>query len=186
MIHDSAGETETSSESRAPDRLLVGAYGWRHEHWLDNFYPDDLPEDWQLGFYANEFPAILVPAEECTAESYDPLDWLDEVDESFRFFIELPDSAEQETIRDKSEVLGAQLAGFFYQDREGAQEAIQERSGIAVIELGSRSMREWKNWLQDKTDVIDAGNLTAIFLSDRHLQPEQLREFKTLVELMGL
>lgn len=43
-------------------RILIGAAGWQHPQWSnDVFYPDDLPEDWYLSFYANEFPVVLVP-----------------------------------------------------------------------------------------------------------------------------
>ena len=43
-------------------RILIGAAGWQHPEWVnDAFYPDDLPEDWYLSFYANEFPVVLVP-----------------------------------------------------------------------------------------------------------------------------
>lgn len=42
-------------------RILIGAAGWQHPEWAnDVFYPDDLPEDWYLSFYANEFPITLV------------------------------------------------------------------------------------------------------------------------------
>ena len=41
--------------------LIVGARGYLHSHWQDVFYPDDIPEEWRLGFFANEFNALLVP-----------------------------------------------------------------------------------------------------------------------------
>ncbi len=43
-------------------RILIGAHGWLHTAWQGGFYPDDLPEDWQLGYYSNEFPVVLMPA----------------------------------------------------------------------------------------------------------------------------
>jgi hypothetical protein len=41
--------------------LLVGAYGWQHSNWVSDFYPEDMPEEWQLDFYANYFRTVLVP-----------------------------------------------------------------------------------------------------------------------------
>ena len=42
-------------------RILMGAADWHHQQWGDDiFYPEDLPEDWYLSFYANEFPVALV------------------------------------------------------------------------------------------------------------------------------
>ena len=44
-----------------------GAYGWRHKHWLESFYPEDLPvngsEDWRLSYYSNEFNTVMVPCD---------------------------------------------------------------------------------------------------------------------------
>lgn len=41
--------------------LRVGCYGWQWPQWAGKFYPEDLPEDWQLDFYANYFRTVLVP-----------------------------------------------------------------------------------------------------------------------------
>jgi len=43
-------------------RILIGTAGWQHSEWGNEvFYPDDLPEDWFLSFYSNEFPVTLIP-----------------------------------------------------------------------------------------------------------------------------
>jgi len=77
--------------------ISVGAYGWRHPHWLGTFYPEDLPvsaeEDWRLTYYSNEFNCVLVPADYwlCLSDQGDAIDcnhWLDEVNEEFEFFVE--------------------------------------------------------------------------------------------------
>ena len=41
--------------------IRVGTYGWQWPQWQGRFYPEDLPEDWQLDFYANYFRTVLVP-----------------------------------------------------------------------------------------------------------------------------
>ena len=41
--------------------IRVGTYGWQWSQWQGGFYPEDLPEDWQLDFYANYFRTVLVP-----------------------------------------------------------------------------------------------------------------------------
>ena len=73
--------------------INLGTYGWRHSHWLNTFYPEDLPvsgaEDWQLTYFSNEFNAVLVPAGYwLTGESIDCETWLDAVHEGFQFFVE--------------------------------------------------------------------------------------------------
>ena len=77
--------------------ISVGAYGWRHPHWLGTFYPEDLPvsaeEDWRLTYYSNEFNCVLVPADYwlCLSDQDDAIDcehWLDEVNDEFQFYVE--------------------------------------------------------------------------------------------------
>lgn len=79
----------------------LGAYGWRHKHWLKNFYPEDLPigdpeddsEDWRLSYYSNEFNAVLVPSEYwCKGDTVDCEGWLEEVHDDFQFFVECHES----------------------------------------------------------------------------------------------
>jgi len=70
-------------------RVVIGASGWKHAAWLDEFYSEDLPEDWQLGFYSNEFSVVYVPASDWV-ERPDLEEWLDDVSEFFRFILEVP------------------------------------------------------------------------------------------------
>ena len=72
-------------------RVLIGACGWKHAAWLDEFYSDDLPEDWQLGFYSNEFPVVYVSSTDwLDADDFD--DWVEDVSDSFSFILEIPPS----------------------------------------------------------------------------------------------
>lgn len=71
-------------------RLLVGARGWEHPNWVGTFYPEDLPEDWQLTYYSNEFRIALIP-DECWDDGDDgPRQWLAACDDDFAFLAEVP------------------------------------------------------------------------------------------------
>ena len=81
-------------------RVLIGACGWKHQAWLNDFYADDLPDEWQLGFYSNEFPVVYVPASDWIdvlnsddIDDNDLADWTEDVSESFRFILEIPQRA---------------------------------------------------------------------------------------------
>jgi uncharacterized protein YecE (DUF72 family) len=39
--------------------VLIGACGWQHNDWTGEFYPDDLPEEWRLGYYAHEYQVSI-------------------------------------------------------------------------------------------------------------------------------
>jgi hypothetical protein len=70
--------------------IFVAARGWSHSSWYGSFYPDDLPEDWQLSFYSNEFSAVVVPASEWVGLDYVELErWVEDVPEGFRFYLEI-------------------------------------------------------------------------------------------------
>jgi hypothetical protein len=99
------------------DNINVGTYGWRHSHWLSGFYHEDMPQEWQLAYYSNEFNCVLVPADYWQADhGYDCDSWLDDVHEDFVFYLELPatlatDSAKQQFLQQVS-LLQPQLAGI--------------------------------------------------------------------------
>ncbi len=64
--------------------LLIGACGWLHEGWSGSFYPDDLPADWQMAYYANAWPLALITARERTALTASQHGW-QECDDALRF-----------------------------------------------------------------------------------------------------
>lgn len=70
--------------------IAVAAYGWQGAAWA-GFYPDDIPDDWRLDFYANEFFAVVVPFEAWQrADDETLLVWQEQVSDDFRFYWELP------------------------------------------------------------------------------------------------
>ncbi|HEV59210.1 MAG TPA: hypothetical protein ENN87_17205 [Phycisphaerales bacterium] len=67
--------------------IEIGAVGWDR---ADPFYPDDLPEDWRLAYYANTSAAVWVPAEAWLVETPpDTAVWREDVSEAFRFVVAL-------------------------------------------------------------------------------------------------
>lgn len=70
-------------------RLTILARGWEHPAWSD-WYPEDLPSEWRLGYYSSSCHDVLVPAFQLAATPV-PADWLADVHERFRFWLELDD-----------------------------------------------------------------------------------------------
>jgi len=105
--------------------FLIGARGWRHPHWQGFFYPEDLPHDWQLGFYSHEFYAVLVPVEDWLHSDDDIFDdWLDDVHEGFCFYFEWGQLAQEylelslKTLKKAKEVLQDQLVACVVMNSE--------------------------------------------------------------------
>jgi len=71
-------------------RILVGANGWLHPEWQTQFYPDDLPNDWQLGYYSNEFPVVLLPATYWQSSADDLPGWLEDSSDNLYIICEVP------------------------------------------------------------------------------------------------
>ncbi len=72
----------------------IGARGWLHPGWAGVFYPEDLPPDWRLAYYANEFDRVVIREQEWQ-QAGDMAALREEVPAHFRFVAELPPPAEE-------------------------------------------------------------------------------------------
>lgn len=155
--------------------IRVGACDWQHTRWQGVFYPDDLPEDWRLSYYANEFSCVLVPENRWRAEDAQLSEWADEVSDDFLFYFlsdNLSDKQTTRSVKDEQwlkQCLGHAFGGIVF----------QQDNTVACIEYKSKNLREWKNWLL-------ASSAQVIFLMDKSLTENELTEFKSLIELMGI
>ena len=200
MIHDSEDEHETTATG-----LRVGARGWFHAAWQESFYPEDLPEDWQLSYYANEFSTVLVPADYWSRYNMDAEQLLDDVSEDFVFYLECPrDDAELPEFFQHCEMLGQQLGGIFVDQaiefqgvyplycrhEDGGCEQIiwqpgnHADSGVAELRLHGADLKKQRVWLEQFRQDSQ-GELKALLVSE-DVAAKQLQELKTLAELLGL
>jgi len=112
--------------------INLGSYGWLHQDWINSFYPEDLPADWRLGYYSNEFNTVLVPAfywrqgymADCGA-------LLDDVHPGFQFFIECDerifDTVSLLDLTEALKLLGQQLSGLVLPGGQQAKRAVDDR-----------------------------------------------------------
>ena len=68
--------------------ILIGTCGWQYPQWNDSYYPEGLPEEWQLAYYGNEYPVVLIPAEYWSQGMRAIDSWLQETDTSPCFICE--------------------------------------------------------------------------------------------------
>lgn len=140
--------------------VLVGSRGWEHQAWSGPFYPDDLPQDWRLTYYANAFRSVLVPAERLLRMAGDePAQWLEDVPDGFIFFLE----ASQELMAEMNCGKFLSLAGTF----EGC-------IGGVLLELGTESWpspEELESWLSGLSARYPLG----VDISAGHLPGELFR-----------
>ncbi|MEP7344198.1 MAG: DUF72 domain-containing protein, partial [Gemmatimonadaceae bacterium] len=109
-------------------KLQIGTSGYAFKEWKGAFYPVELPDDGQLGYYASQFPTVEInntfyrlPREHVL------VDWASQVPDSFTFAIKAsqrithfgrlkPDSkAALDFLLKNTESLGAKLGPILFQ-----------------------------------------------------------------------
>lgn len=68
----------------------LGAHGWQHANWPGQFYPHDLPADWQLAYYNNFFSCVYLEHSEWASVAM--ATWrqrLDDMQPQFRLILQI-------------------------------------------------------------------------------------------------
>ncbi len=147
--------------------VYLGAVGWEHPAWAGDFYPEDLPEDWQLPFYNTQFRCVYLPSEFWkNATDAEVAGWLDETREGFRFVL-------------------------------GAPEAFDEEDAPRARRFGERGMAEGQLdivWLEGEPDLRNlaqrmqkaAQSGAPLYVISRDGALAQLRQASQLMEVLGV
>lgn len=68
--------------------VRIGTSGWTYPHWKGSFFPDDLPADERLGFYAGRFDTVEINTTFYgTPDRSNVRGWRDTVPKRFRFAV---------------------------------------------------------------------------------------------------
>ena len=183
-------------------RVLMGTCGWNHDAWLDNFYSEDLPEDWRLGFYSNEFPVVYVAAKQWL-DREDIAEWSEEVAESFRFILEisaevLDDQQRFSRAIEKAKILNEFCLGLVFQlnpnicnDTNRFEERLKLAQSLAPVCVDSNNIALTKEFTEilakydvaevwdgnpDVTKYIPRGSLAISHISADNLDMKSLRK----------
>ena len=71
-----------------PKTLLLGTGGWARPAWAADYYPDDLPADWQLDYYANDCDCVLLAPDDWRSLDFEELAaQLADLPRAFRCFV---------------------------------------------------------------------------------------------------
>ncbi len=180
--------------------IIVAARGWSYPAWNQSFYPDDLPEDWQLAYYSNEFRAVMVPATEFT--NVDPLEverWVEDVIEGFEFYLEVTDLfIDWAQFAQAAKPLGAYLKGILLRpltvDEDLAMIAHSLDAAVALAPvcvllpdgvtisssgrglLAQHGVELCWNTHEDKPDWRGGGFVAARVKGNNHYTPKEWRE----------
>ena len=64
--------------NRRTEAVHIGTHDWRFPDDRSGFYPEDLPEDWQLEYYATQFHTLELPPLEAPPDPATVADWTEQ------------------------------------------------------------------------------------------------------------
>ncbi len=183
--------------------ILPVRTGWDPSPGDADFYPDDLPEDWRLTYFANALGAVVLDADvrehadaECIAQ------WCRDVPASFRFYLRLDTcTADASVSAEVRARLGERFGGWILCSDQGHAGDLY---GHAYVQLesvsaaaGSRAsalactvpagldtdLRAARRWLEGLAAGARGRPALALLGGARF---EDVRRWQSLVELLGL
>jgi uncharacterized protein YecE (DUF72 family) len=150
-------------------KLSVGTSGFSYKEWLGKFYPDKLPADRMLGYYAERFETVEInntfyrmPAETMLAR------WASEAPAGFEFTLKAPrrithDKRLREAEGDVAEfcrraaILGERLGVLLFQTPPFLKkDLLRLRDFLALLPQPSRAAFEFRNDSWQGDDVYGA------------------------------
>lgn len=190
-----------------PSRLRLAAVQDSASPAWQSFYPEDLPADWALAYYAHFWRELLMPPGDWTTWVEDPR-WLDQAPEELRLYFQVPEGAGGDCPRLVSR-LGARLGGLLFPEPDaevpaelqpsqvfrpmpdpvvaGARYANAFSNGretVLVLEpKADLDLRQWRVLIEALHAVLTPGRDTLVFL---HADPDQLEQAQTILRLSGL
>lgn len=177
-------------------RVQPFAVGWEHTAWSGGFYPDDLPDEWRLTYYANEFPGVLVPTERWQYVGDEVLqEWVDDVHESFGFFLELAQTAPTVEEQRRAALLGDHFVAWVVPQGSQADDGVTpcyldgltgSRLAFQVDAERLGDLKAARHLLERLADQASGNRELPIFLRGSGWQVERLRQLSQLSQLLGL
>ncbi|GMR07944.1 MAG: hypothetical protein BMS9Abin26_0949 [Gammaproteobacteria bacterium] len=91
MTNDSTAPCADGADDSISSDIIIASWGWDFTQWTPGFYPDDLPDDWRLAYYSNEFRVVVIPGETLAQADEESIEgWAEAVADDFDFLLDLP------------------------------------------------------------------------------------------------
>jgi hypothetical protein len=202
--------------SNMPDPIELAAFGWEREDWLAEYYPEDLPPDWRLGFYANEYRNVLVPMSFWSNDP-DVDEWPDLAEKGLGFYFYIDGQLTIESLQNMRAAageLGAGLQGVVLDAEDSDCAALQKQFDDLIREVDVAVVTPCADYIQCWQPGLVGGHYGAGIVRlgteaepralrqviEQYVQqtssehpilfvdapPEVLKMLRTLLDLMGL
>lgn len=94
--------------------ISVGVFDWGHFPANDDFYPQDLPAEWRLSFYANEFDGACISPGTLIKKSDDLGEWLEDLDQNFKLSFYLQSKSQLQLVTDAVVASSINVSNLIY------------------------------------------------------------------------
>ena len=162
--------------------LHIAPRGWDHAGWTHAFYPDDLPPEWRLAYFCNEFDAVLVP--EAVWRPLAPAqmgEWLKECGECSRFFLE--GEATSGAIAAAVTALGPAHGGLVRPEAGTGEGPQGQPLAVARWDAGPADLRGLRATIEQ---LAGTGRDGVLVIEGAPPALEAVRAARTIAELLGL
>jgi hypothetical protein len=192
----------SEQNNTAERHLRFGTLGWRQPDWSQHYYPADLPEDWRLGYYANELSAVLLePAAWCDQDEQVLDDWRDETHPGFRFYLLADAAVDVQAQSRRAATLGARLGGLLWPASPAPAGTLAPIADLpervrgwgdarglrlALLDVAGLDLRGRRGLLDALAPRLEQGQSAAVILVAPGVTPADAHELQTVAELMGL
>jgi hypothetical protein len=194
--------------------ISVGVFDWVNFPKQKGFYPDDIPEDWKLAFYSNEFNTACLSLPEPGSRAEQIFEWVDDLPEEFELGLYIEHSAQIPIIQTLMQnddcrisslivgpsagnnllhkehllsVLSAELAIYELDDLWSPNNSSTQNGQIALLPW-AENMRQYREWIEQWLGSSELPPLVehkTLWLQGADTSYQQLTEIRTLTELMG-
>lgn len=146
------------------DTVRLGARGWRHAAWHEQFYPAGMPDDWRLTFYNTQYGCVFLDEASWRDVDHSTLErWWQASHDHFVFLLE------------GAHTTPAPAA-------LGARVLVLPRDDARILWFDrATDLKRIKSWLTTRGDAPPGGRF--LLSEDAHLG--QLERVATLLELLG-
>lgn len=151
--------------------IKLGHYNWSELGSNSTYYPEDMPKEWQLSYYANEFECVELALE--TDTSLDDIEeWIEGLSESFCMVIKQGSEEQIELLKNECHCVISpnEIDHCFYFEQ-------------------SNELKQWKTLIEQKLEPLktDIDNETNIylFLNASNIKVDEASQVRQMIEFMG-
>lgn len=194
--------------------IKVGVYDWVKFPIKNNYYPDDLPEEWKLSYFSNDFETACINLSSLSLDLDLLTEWVEDLPDGFKLSFVLTQLSQlgfvtelvsQVALKIDYLIVDSQERDILLQNNSNktvllapeiaALEQIISASSIWTPENNVESsgiallpqidnMRQYRRWIEIWLLENDQQDLT-LWLDGATAQYSTISELRTLVELMG-